>query len=158
MCHTAEIWFRYRICRSTKLPSYNNLMQLDVDIICWLWTHRLCLLMCDVVFCRWLAGWNTTALLFLLRTSYCWTTSFSSPSMEPTKVQSEGGLNVTLTIRLLMHGKVSEHSDWVLYWLLGSLKSERHAEGFISSFQDPFSDESGASFYMASLPKPFIWF
>ncbi|XP_029385995.1 poly(rC)-binding protein 3 isoform X1 [Echeneis naucrates] len=25
--------------------------------------------------------------------------------MEPTKVQSEGGLNVTLTIRLLMHGK-----------------------------------------------------
>lgn len=28
-------------------------------------------------------------------------------SMEPTKVQSEGGLNVTLTIRLLMHGKVS---------------------------------------------------
>ncbi|XP_028447528.1 poly(rC)-binding protein 3 isoform X2 [Perca flavescens] len=27
------------------------------------------------------------------------------PSMEPTKVQSEGGLNVTLTIRLLMHGK-----------------------------------------------------
>ena len=31
----------------------------------------------------------------------------SPPSMEPTKVQSEGGLNVTLTIRLLMHGKVS---------------------------------------------------
>lgn len=29
------------------------------------------------------------------------------PIMEPTKVQSEGGLNVTLTIRLLMHGKVS---------------------------------------------------
>uniref|UniRef100_A0A3Q1HQK6 Poly(rC) binding protein 3 n=1 Tax=Acanthochromis polyacanthus TaxID=80966 RepID=A0A3Q1HQK6_9TELE len=29
--------------------------------------------------------------------------------MEPTKVQSEGGLNVTLTIRLLMHGKVSRH-------------------------------------------------
>lgn len=27
--------------------------------------------------------------------------------METTKVQSEGGLNVTLTIRLLMHGKVS---------------------------------------------------
>ncbi|KAK1789083.1 hypothetical protein P4O66_015033 [Electrophorus voltai] len=27
--------------------------------------------------------------------------------MEPSKVQSEGGLNVTLTIRLLMHGKVS---------------------------------------------------
>uniref|UniRef100_A0A3Q3LIU6 Poly(rC) binding protein 3 n=1 Tax=Labrus bergylta TaxID=56723 RepID=A0A3Q3LIU6_9LABR len=27
--------------------------------------------------------------------------------MEPTKVQSDGGLNVTLTIRLLMHGKVS---------------------------------------------------
>ncbi|CAJ1078770.1 poly(rC)-binding protein 3 isoform X4 [Xyrichtys novacula] len=27
------------------------------------------------------------------------------PIMEPTKVQSEGGLNVTLTIRLLMHGK-----------------------------------------------------
>ncbi|KAG9349453.1 hypothetical protein JZ751_027896 [Albula glossodonta] len=26
-------------------------------------------------------------------------------TMEPTKVQSEGGLNVTLTIRLLMHGK-----------------------------------------------------
>jgi hypothetical protein len=26
--------------------------------------------------------------------------------MEPIKVQSEGGLNVTLTIRLLMHGKV----------------------------------------------------
>uniref|UniRef100_A0A3P9CE77 Poly(rC) binding protein 3 n=1 Tax=Maylandia zebra TaxID=106582 RepID=A0A3P9CE77_9CICH len=26
--------------------------------------------------------------------------------MEPTKVQSEGGLNVTLTIRLLMHGKL----------------------------------------------------
>lgn len=113
MCHTAEIWFSYHICRSTKLPSYNNLMQLDVDIICWLWTHRLCSLMCDVAFCRWLAGWNTTALLLLLRTSYCWTTSFSSPSMEPTKVQSEGGLNVTLTIRLLMHGKVSEHSDWV---------------------------------------------
>uniref|UniRef100_A0A8C1LQX7 K Homology domain-containing protein n=1 Tax=Cyprinus carpio TaxID=7962 RepID=A0A8C1LQX7_CYPCA len=29
--------------------------------------------------------------------------------MEPNKVQSEGGLNVTLTIRLLMHGKVKEH-------------------------------------------------
>lgn len=28
--------------------------------------------------------------------------------MEPNKVQSEGGLNVTLTIRLLMHGKVKE--------------------------------------------------
>uniref|UniRef100_A0A8C9X9H6 Poly(rC) binding protein 3 n=1 Tax=Sander lucioperca TaxID=283035 RepID=A0A8C9X9H6_SANLU len=28
--------------------------------------------------------------------------------MEPTKVQSEGGLNVTLTIRLLMHGKKGE--------------------------------------------------
>lgn len=32
------------------------------------------------------------------------------PVMEPTKVQSEGGLNVTLTIRLLMHGKVSRQS------------------------------------------------
>ncbi|TMS06434.1 Poly(rC)-binding protein 3 [Larimichthys crocea] len=31
--------------------------------------------------------------------------SLLPPSMEPTKVQSEGGLNVTLTIRLLMHGK-----------------------------------------------------
>ncbi|AWP12791.1 Isoform 5 of Poly(rC)-binding protein 3 [Scophthalmus maximus] len=31
--------------------------------------------------------------------------SYLSPSMEPTKAQSEGGLNVTLTIRLLMHGK-----------------------------------------------------
>lgn len=30
----------------------------------------------------------------------------SNPIMEPIKVQSEGGLNVTLTIRLLMHGKV----------------------------------------------------
>ncbi|CAB1434657.1 unnamed protein product [Pleuronectes platessa] len=29
----------------------------------------------------------------------------SNPNMEPIKVQSEGGLNVTLTIRLLMHGK-----------------------------------------------------
>ncbi|XP_062861424.1 poly(rC)-binding protein 3 isoform X1 [Trichomycterus rosablanca] len=29
----------------------------------------------------------------------------SNPSMESSKVQSEGGLNVTLTIRLLMHGK-----------------------------------------------------
>ncbi|KAM8873009.1 poly(rC)-binding protein 3-like isoform 5-T5 [Synchiropus picturatus] len=29
----------------------------------------------------------------------------SIPNMEPIKVQSEGGLNVTLTIRLLMHGK-----------------------------------------------------
>ncbi|XDV30092.1 hypothetical protein PO909_033084, partial [Leuciscus waleckii] len=29
----------------------------------------------------------------------------STPRMEPNKVQSEGGLNVTLTIRLLMHGK-----------------------------------------------------
>uniref|UniRef100_A0A8C2KZW6 Poly(rC) binding protein 3 n=1 Tax=Cyprinus carpio TaxID=7962 RepID=A0A8C2KZW6_CYPCA len=28
--------------------------------------------------------------------------------MEPSKVQSEGGLNVTLTIRLLMHGKKGE--------------------------------------------------
>ncbi|KAJ3592668.1 hypothetical protein NHX12_007795 [Muraenolepis orangiensis] len=28
--------------------------------------------------------------------------------MDPTKVQSEGGLNVTLTIRLLMHGKKGE--------------------------------------------------
>uniref|UniRef100_A0A8C2A870 K Homology domain-containing protein n=1 Tax=Cyprinus carpio TaxID=7962 RepID=A0A8C2A870_CYPCA len=28
--------------------------------------------------------------------------------MEPNKVQSEGGLNVTLTIRLLMHGKVNK--------------------------------------------------
>lgn len=35
------------------------------------------------------------------------TPSFTSnPDMEPIKVQSEGGLNVTLTIRLLMHGKV----------------------------------------------------
>lgn len=32
----------------------------------------------------------------------------SNPDMEPIKVQSEGGLNVTLTIRLLMHGKVGE--------------------------------------------------
>lgn len=30
------------------------------------------------------------------------------PDMEPIKVQSEGGLNVTLTIRLLMHGKVEK--------------------------------------------------
>ncbi|KAK3543314.1 hypothetical protein QTP70_014025 [Hemibagrus guttatus] len=29
----------------------------------------------------------------------------SNPTMESSKVQSEGGLNVTLTIRLLMHGK-----------------------------------------------------
>uniref|UniRef100_A0A3Q3B7P6 Poly(rC) binding protein 3 n=1 Tax=Kryptolebias marmoratus TaxID=37003 RepID=A0A3Q3B7P6_KRYMA len=29
--------------------------------------------------------------------------------METTKIQSGGGLNVTLTIRLLMHGKVSRH-------------------------------------------------
>ncbi|XP_063068561.1 poly(rC)-binding protein 3-like [Engraulis encrasicolus] len=29
----------------------------------------------------------------------------AAPMMEPAKVQSEGGLNVTLTIRLLMHGK-----------------------------------------------------
>ncbi|KAJ8012446.1 hypothetical protein DPEC_G00042850 [Dallia pectoralis] len=29
----------------------------------------------------------------------------STPRMEPNKVQPEGGLNVTLTIRLLMHGK-----------------------------------------------------
>uniref|UniRef100_A0A3Q1JGS3 K Homology domain-containing protein n=1 Tax=Anabas testudineus TaxID=64144 RepID=A0A3Q1JGS3_ANATE len=33
--------------------------------------------------------------------------------MEPTKVQSEGGLNVTLTIRLLMHGKVSRKGETV---------------------------------------------
>lgn len=33
----------------------------------------------------------------------------SNPDMEPIKVQSEGGLNVTLTIRLLMHGKVRKH-------------------------------------------------
>lgn len=32
----------------------------------------------------------------------------SNPDMEPIKVQSEGGLNVTLTIRLLMHGKVQK--------------------------------------------------
>lgn len=32
----------------------------------------------------------------------------SDPDMEPIKVQSEGGLNVTLTIRLLMHGKVEK--------------------------------------------------
>uniref|UniRef100_A0A8C2WYC5 Poly(rC) binding protein 3 n=1 Tax=Cyclopterus lumpus TaxID=8103 RepID=A0A8C2WYC5_CYCLU len=31
--------------------------------------------------------------------------------MEPIKVQSEGGLNVTLTIRLLMHGKVHKHTQ-----------------------------------------------
>uniref|UniRef100_A0A8C4ZAT5 Poly(rC) binding protein 3 n=1 Tax=Gadus morhua TaxID=8049 RepID=A0A8C4ZAT5_GADMO len=29
--------------------------------------------------------------------------------MDPAKIQSEGGLNVTLTIRLLMHGKVRPH-------------------------------------------------
>uniref|UniRef100_A0A3Q3LSD2 Poly(rC) binding protein 3 n=1 Tax=Mastacembelus armatus TaxID=205130 RepID=A0A3Q3LSD2_9TELE len=33
--------------------------------------------------------------------------------MEPTKVPSEGGLNVTLTIRLLMHGKVSRKGETV---------------------------------------------
>uniref|UniRef100_A0AAY4BHD5 K Homology domain-containing protein n=1 Tax=Denticeps clupeoides TaxID=299321 RepID=A0AAY4BHD5_9TELE len=33
--------------------------------------------------------------------------------MEPNKVQSEGGLNVTLTIRLLMHGKVRSHGETV---------------------------------------------
>lgn len=33
------------------------------------------------------------------------------PDMEPIKVQSEGGLNVTLTIRLLMHGKVQKGSE-----------------------------------------------
>uniref|UniRef100_A0A3Q3EKU2 Poly(rC) binding protein 3 n=1 Tax=Labrus bergylta TaxID=56723 RepID=A0A3Q3EKU2_9LABR len=33
--------------------------------------------------------------------------------MEPIKVQSEGGLNVTLTIRLLMHGKVGKHRETV---------------------------------------------
>ncbi|KAK0133778.1 Poly(rC)-binding protein 3 [Merluccius polli] len=32
-------------------------------------------------------------------------TAATPPSMDPAKVQSEGGLNVTLTIRLLMHGK-----------------------------------------------------
>uniref|UniRef100_A0A3Q3IBX9 K Homology domain-containing protein n=1 Tax=Monopterus albus TaxID=43700 RepID=A0A3Q3IBX9_MONAL len=31
--------------------------------------------------------------------------------MEPIKVQSEGGLNVTLTIRLLMHGKVQHPTE-----------------------------------------------
>uniref|UniRef100_A0A3B3WPS0 K Homology domain-containing protein n=1 Tax=Poecilia mexicana TaxID=48701 RepID=A0A3B3WPS0_9TELE len=36
--------------------------------------------------------------------------------MDNTKVQSEGGLNVTLTIRLLMHGKVRE--TWM--WRLGA--------------------------------------
>lgn len=43
--------------------------------------------------------------------------------MEPTKVQSEGGLNVTLTIRLLMHGKVSRlrllcGSTWVICFFI----------------------------------------
>lgn len=39
----------------------------------------------------------------------------SNPNMEPIKVQSEGGLNVTLTIRLLMHGKVQKtHSQFSL--------------------------------------------
>uniref|UniRef100_A0A8C6TL63 Poly(rC) binding protein 3 n=1 Tax=Neogobius melanostomus TaxID=47308 RepID=A0A8C6TL63_9GOBI len=33
--------------------------------------------------------------------------------MEPIKVQSEGGLNVTLTIRLLMHGKVPTKGETV---------------------------------------------
>lgn len=35
----------------------------------------------------------------------------SDPDMEPIKVQSEGGLNVTLTIRLLMHGKVEKKNQ-----------------------------------------------
>uniref|UniRef100_A0A9J7X973 Poly(rC) binding protein 3 n=1 Tax=Cyprinus carpio carpio TaxID=630221 RepID=A0A9J7X973_CYPCA len=37
-----------------------------------------------------------------------WLAAVPSFSMEPSKVQSEGGLNVTLTIRLLMHGKKGE--------------------------------------------------
>jgi len=36
-----------------------------------------------------------------------------SMEMEPTKVPSEGGLNVTLTIRLLMHGKVSRQTFYL---------------------------------------------
>lgn len=47
--------------------------------------------------------------------------SLLPPSMEPTKVQSEGGLNVTLTIRLLMHGKVSKHR--LLYRSFGEFVS-----------------------------------
>lgn len=38
--------------------------------------------------------------------------------MEPIKVQSEGGLNVTLTIRLLMHGKVGDHLRWTSHHFL----------------------------------------
>lgn len=61
--------------------------------------------------CRWLVGWLFHHTLIgpgtpLLRDH---TPSFTSnPNMEPPKVQQpgEGGLNVTLTIRLLMHGKV----------------------------------------------------
>ncbi|KPP75454.1 poly(rC)-binding protein 3-like [Scleropages formosus] len=37
--------------------------------------------------------------------------SLREVSMEPTKIQSEGGLNVTLTIRLLMHGKVRRRRE-----------------------------------------------
>lgn len=49
----------------------------------------------------WLAGLNPNSVFF-------WNTLLrkASTSMEPSKIQPEGGLNVTLTIRLLMHGKV----------------------------------------------------
>lgn len=47
-----------------------------------------------------------------------------SSSMEPTKVQSEGGLNVTLTIRLLMHGKVGRS------FILAVVMGEKYGDYF----------------------------
>lgn len=61
------------------------------------WTVVLCALLSG----DWLAGLNPNSV-------FSWDTLLqkASTSMEPSKIQPEGGLNVTLTIRLLMHGKV----------------------------------------------------
>lgn len=65
---------------------------------------------CDLKVCRsvdgtWLVGWNVTLLTLFWPNPYS-RTGLTWSTMEPIKVQSDGGLNVTLTIRLLMHGKV----------------------------------------------------
>ncbi|RVE58433.1 hypothetical protein OJAV_G00209220 [Oryzias javanicus] len=48
-------------------------------------------------------GWTNILLLLLISSHH--RTALTILTMESTKVQPEGGLNVTLTIRLLMHGK-----------------------------------------------------
>ena len=72
----------------------------------------------SVLSCRWPVGWlhHHTRVGPWTPLSRDHAPSFTSnPDMEPIKVQSEGGLNVTLTIRLLMHGKVPKNTTRLLF-------------------------------------------